>query len=413
MPTYKYKAKKGPEDIVEGKIEALSEKSAVEKLSQAGYLPMRIELDIRQAREASKAAAGKPQNAPRFARKRVNRREVTVLSRELSSLLKSGVPILKALDIIYGQSGQSGLKDILNTIRSDIKEGATLSSALLKYPAIFNPVYIALVKSGEDGGALPQALLRIAEYRLRQEEMLSRLRMALAYPVFMAAVGVATVAFMLIYVMPRIIGLFANTGQKLPLPTQILISASTALRQQGFWIILSFLIFVFIARRQLKTAPGRLFLSSFKLRFPFLGKFILKAELARFSRTLELLLKNGITILKALDIAIPVLSNDIIKNSLRQSVKDLQAGGSFGKSLKDSKLFPNFMADLIAVGEESGRLSDSLQEIADSYERDTDEQMRLMSALFEPLMILIIGSIVGFIVVAMLLPIFEINAFTG
>lgn len=411
MPTYKYRAKKGPEDIVEGKIEALSEKSAVEKLSQAGFLPVRIELDI-QARETPQAAISKPQGGA-AARKRVKSREITVLSRELASLLKSGVPILKALDIISEQSGHSRLKDIISSIRNDIKEGSAFSSALLKYPAMFNPVYIALIRSGEDSGSLPQALLRIAEYRVRQEEMLSRLRMALAYPLFMAAVGVATVAFMLAYVMPRLTGLFVNTGQSLPLPTQILISVSSGLRQQGFWIALAISVFSLIAKRQLKTAPGRLFLSSFSLRLPLLGKFILKAELARFSRTLELLIKNGITILKALDIAIPVLSNDIIKNQLKKSVKDLQAGGSFGRSLKDSRLFPHFMANLITVGEESGRLSDSLQEISDSYERDTDEQMRVMSSLIEPLMILIIGSVVGFIVVAMLLPIFEINAFVG
>lgn len=412
MPTYKYRAKKGPVDIVEGKIDALSEKSAVEKLSQSGFLPVRIELDL-QAKVAPQAAAiSKPQGAP-AARKRVKSREVTVLSRELASLLKSGVPILKALDIISEQSGHSGLKDILSGIRNDIKEGAAFSSALLKYPAMFSPVYIALIRSGEDGGSLPQALLRIAEYRVRQEEMFSRLRMALAYPLFMAAVGIATVAFMLTYVMPRLAGLFVNTGQKLPLPTQILISVSSGLRQRGFWIILALSIFALIAKRQLKTAPGRLFLSSFSLRLPLLGKFILKAELARFSRTLELLIKNGITILKALDIAIPVLSNDIIKNQLKKSVKDLQAGGSFGRSLKNQKLFPLFMSNLIAVGEESGRLSDSLQEIADSCERDTDEQMRVMSSLLEPLMILIIGSVVGFIVVAMLLPIFEINTFAG
>lgn len=412
MPTYKYRAKKGPVDIVEGKIDALSEKSAVEKLSQSGFLPVRIELDL-QAKGAPQAAAiSKPQGAP-AARKRVKSREITVLSRELASLLKSGVPILKALDIISEQSGHSGLKDILSGIRNDIKEGSAFSSALLKYPAMFSPVYIALIRSGEDGGSLPQALLRIAEYRVRQEEMFSRLRMALAYPLFMAAVGIATVAFMLTYVMPRLAGLFVNTGQKLPLPTQILISVSSGLRQRGFWIILALSIFALIAKRQLKTAPGRLFLSSFSLRLPLLGKFILKAELARFSRTLELLIKNGITILKALDIAIPVLSNDIIKNQLKKSVKDLQAGGSFGRSLKNQKLFPLFMSNLIAVGEESGRLSDSLQEIADSCERDTDEQMRVMSSLLEPLMILIIGSVVGFIVVAMLLPIFEINTFAG
>lgn len=412
MPTYKYKAKKGPQEIIEGKIEALSEKSAVEKLSHAGYLPVRIELDA-QPQEAPKAAALRPQNAPPLSRRRIKSREITVLSRELASLLKAGVPILKALDIISGQSENHRLKDVLNAIRNAIKEGVAFSSALLKYPGIFNPVYIALVRSGEDSGALPEALLRIAQYRSRQDEALSRLRMAMAYPIFMAAVGAATVVFMLAYVMPKLSGLFVNMGQNLPLPTRIVIAISSHLRSSGFWLALALFVIILTAQRQLKTAGGKLFLSAFKLRLPVFGRFILKAELARFSRTLELLIKNGITILKALDIAIPVLDNELIKNQLRQSVRDLEQGGSLGRSLKSSGQIPPFMANLVMVGEESGKLVDSLQEIADSYERDVDEQMRMMASLLEPLMILLIGSVVGYIVVAMLLPIFEISGGVG
>jgi type II secretory pathway component PulF len=233
--------------------------------------------------------------------------------------------------------------------------------------------------------------------------------MALAYPILMGIVGVATIVFMLTFVMPRLMQIFINMGQELPLPTRILISISQGLRQWWFWIVLALTIAITVISRQLKTRAGKLSLSLFKLRLPIFGNLTLKAELSRFSRTLELLVKSGIPILKAIDISIPVLDNEIIKNQLRQSYKELEQGASFGRSLKNSKLFPLFMTNLIIVGEESGKLDEALAEVANSYEKDTDEAIRTMASLMEPLMILAMGLVVGFIVIAMLLPIFEIN----
>lgn len=403
MAIYKYRAKKGPNDIVVDTIEASSEKEAIERLNQMGYIPVAIE-ESRHTAEIRVASSVGPSG-----RSRIRGREITSLSRQLASLLKSGVPILKAVDIISEQSENIRLKNMLNTIHDSIKEGATLSSAFAKFPNAFSPLYIALIRAGEDSGALPEVLLRIADYRAKQEEMLSRFRTALAYPILMAIVGLATVVFMLTFVMPRLMGIFANMGQSLPLPTKILIYISQGLREKGFWIILIIGFFLLIIRRQAKTETGRLSLSSFKLRIPVLGKFILKAELSRFSRTLELLIKNGLPILRAIDIAVAVLENEVIKNQLRQSHKELKQGSSFGRSLKGSRLIPLFMSNLIIVGEESGKLDEALGEVAGSYERETDEALKIMTSLLEPIMILVMGIVVGFIVVAMLLPIFEIN----
>ena len=239
--------------------------------------------------------------------------------------------------------------------------------------------------------------------------MFSRFRMAMAYPILMATVGIGTIVFMFTFVMPRLMNLYVNMEQSLPLPTKILISLSEALNKWGLWIVVVLAIAVWIINNQLKTALGKAAFSVFKLHLPLFGKFIVKAELARFSRTLELLLKSGIPILRALEISIPVLDNEVIKNQLKRSCKELEQGGSFGKSLKAVKIFPLFMSNLIVVGEESGKLDDALSEVANSYEHDTDETIRIMSSLIEPLMILVMGIIVGFIVVAMLLPIFEIN----
>ncbi|OGX21859.1 MAG: hypothetical protein A3K54_01320, partial [Omnitrophica WOR_2 bacterium RBG_13_44_8] len=399
MPTYKYRAKKDPQNTIEGRIEAQSEAEAIEKVSQMGLVPLSVQSE-KGSLPQEKASSG-----PR--KIKVRSREITIFSRELASLLKSGVPILAALNIILEQSENAHLKSVLQDIHNAIKDGTTFSHALSRYPHIFSPLYLAMIRTGEDSGALPEVLLRVADYRSKHEEMLSRFRMAMAYPVLMAAVGLGTVIFMFTFVMPRLMKIFVNLGQDLPLPTKILIFISAVLRQGGGWLALGLAVIILFVRRQLKTKIGRLSLSLFQLHLPIFGKFILKAELARFSRTLELLIKNGIGILKAIDIATPVLENEIIKEQLKKSYKELEQGGSLGRSLKDSRIFPLFMTNLIIVGEESGNLDGALGEVANTYERDTDEAIRTMASLLEPLMILAMGLIVGFIVVAMLLPIFQ------
>ncbi len=401
MANYSYRAKKGLQEIVNGTIEAASEKEAIEKISALGYLPV----SLTQAQEGQKTPVVLAHKTPG----RIKGRQITVFSRQLSSLLRSGVPILTAINIIREQSENVNFKTVLQDIYNVIKNGGTFSSALETYPKYFPVLYIAMVRTGENSGALPASLLRIADYRAKQEELVSRFRMAMAYPILMALVGVGTVIFMLTFVMPRLMGIFSNMGQNLPLPTQILLAISRGLRQYWLWIALGIIAVILLVKQQLKTKIGRLSWSILKLHIPIFGNFALKADLACFSRTLELLIKSGLPILRALQISVQVLNNEVIKEKLIRSHRDLEQGGSFGRSMRDSKLLPLFMVNLISVGEESGNLASALGEVADSYERDTDEMIRIMSSLLEPLMILVMGLIVGFIVVAMLLPVFEIN----
>ena len=402
MPIYKYRAKKGPEETIEGTLEAQSEKEAIEKVSQLGYTPLRLSLGV---------GTKEPTGGPLFWRQgKIKSREITIFSRQLASLLKSGVPILSSLTIILEQSENPALKKLLTEIHQTVKSGTTFSESLTNFPHVFGPLYIAMIRTGEDSGVLPEVLLRIADYRLKQEEALSRFRMALAYPLLMALVGAGTILFMLTFVMPRLMKLFINMGQDLPLPTRILIALSQALCH--WWLWAGIALFVLVAKKQLKGESAKLYSSKMKLRLPFFGMFILKHEMCRFCRTLELLIKSGIPILRAIRVAIPVVGNEILKKQLAASSSELEQGGSFGKSLKNSGFFPPFMSNLIIVGEESGKLTDALGEVALSYERDTDEATRVMTSLLEPSMILVMGGIVGFIVVAMLLPIFQINLMT-
>jgi type II secretory pathway component PulF len=408
MANYIYQAKKDPQNVIEGRVEAASEKEAIEKISLLGLVPISLRPESAAAAVASEAA--QPLPAAGRSAERLSSREVTVFSRQLASLLKSGVPILKALVIIRDQAVNHGMKIILQNIYRQVEAGSPFSSVLAQYPRAFPGLYIALVRAGENSGALPEVLFKISDYRAKQEEVASRFRMAMVYPCLMAFVGIGTVVFMLTFVMPRLTKLYKDMGQGLPIPTKILIFASGSLQHSWIWWLAGIAAAILIFRRWGLTRAGRSALSVLQLKIPIFGGLVLKSELARFARTLELLLRSGISILRAINVTIPVLDNEVLKSQLSASYKDLEQGGSLGRSLKNSKVVPAFMSNLIIVGEESGRLDDALTELAASYERDTDEAVRVMSSLLEPLLILFMGLVVGFIVVAMLLPIFEMNA---
>lgn len=401
MLTFKYIAKDGPKNV-EGTVEAQTKEEAVEKISQMGYLPVRVESQPNDAE--GEAAASRHIFAPR-----VKSKDVTIFSRQLASFVKSGVPILKGLSIISEQSENPAFRKVLGEIRSEIKGGASFSATLKKYPKIFSPLYVAMVNSGESSGNLQEVLLRIADHRQKQEAIVARVRSALAYPILMTLVGAGTIFFMLTFVMPRLMRIFERLDQELPAPTKFLINISEALQNGWIWMLLGLVVIIALIKQGLKTKAQQAFMSRLKLRVPVFGAFIYKSELAQFTRTLELLIRSSIPILKAIKVAIPILNNTVIQDELFKSYKDLEEGSSFGKSLSYSKVFPKFMTSLIIVGEESGRLDEALGEIAGTYERDTDEAVKVMTSLLEPVLILVMGLIVGFIVAAMLLPIFEIN----
>jgi len=327
----------------------------------------------------------------------------------MASLIRSGTPILRALQIVQEATSSANFKIILGELHEDVKNGKSFSAALSHYPLIFSPLYLALVSAGELGGTLDQTLTRIAEHRRKQEEIVSRVRSAMIYPALMAFVGAGTIIFMLTFVMPRLMGIFARLGSELPMPTQILIGISTFLREH-WWIALIFITVVaVVARIGQKNYTQKVILSRLKLGLPVFGPLTLKSEIAQFSRTMELLLKSGIPVLKALESATAVLGNEVLKIELTKCLDNLREGGSIGRSLKESNVFPLAMAHLITVGEESGKMDEALAEIATFYERDTDEAVRTMTSLMEPVMMLAMGLIVGFIVIAMLLPMFELN----
>lgn len=403
MPKYFYRAKKGPSEIIEDTVDAQNRDEAIDKISRFGYLPVVVE---ERAQAPQQKAAPKP-----FLLRigRIRSAEITIFSRQLASLIRSGVPILKALNIIAEQSENVSFRDMLKNIAAQVEEGKSLSRALETHPAFFSAFYLALVRAGEESGMLQEVLERIAGYRQKQEEMLSKIRAAMAYPILMACVGIATVVFMLVFVLPKLSTIFAGMGEALPVPTQVVISISEFLKKKGLYALGGIVAFSLLVSKTSTLQAHRRIRSVLALHTPLVSRFLRVSELARFCRTLEVMVRSGIPILRAIATSIPILSNEIIKAELARSAVELEQGSGFAASLKKSKVFPPFMTSLIAVGEESGRLEGALNEVAESYEHECDEAIKIMTALLEPAMILVMGLVVGFLVMAMLLPVFQIN----
>ena len=399
MSIFQYRAKKASGETISGQIEAQNQEAAIDLLSQRGLLP--IALEEKNTLASSQGGQIKP--------RKISSKEIYYFSQQLSSLMKAGIPILRALSLISRQLTNPYFKYAIEDIERQIKDGQTLSNCLLNYPKIFNPFYVAMVHTGEESGNLREILERVSRYQKNQEEIASKVRSALAYPLLMAAVGIGTVIFILTFVMPRVTSLFTSVNQELPLPTQILIAISTFMRNAWPWILLTLVALAFFVARWRESSVGRAALSRLKLKVPLYGSFILKAELAKFCRALALLLHSGIPLIKGIRIAVPILDNQTIQKELAACEKDLEAGGSLGSSLKKAGYIPEMMTNLLLIGEESGTFEEVLNDIADSYDQETNETIKTLTTLLEPIMILTIGLIIGFIVIAMLLPIFQID----
>ena len=396
MAKFIYKAKDGIRTVT-GEIETETERSAIAEVEKMGYLPIKVE-------EVSKYQSV---NVSKI--KGISSRDINTFTRQLASLIKSKVQLVKALEILSRETQHVKLKDIIADLRDEVRDGRQLSEALGKYPKYFSRIYVNMVASGERGGLLENILLRLVDFADKEEEIKSKIRAALAYPLLMLAMGALTVFVMITFVMPKLIKLFSDMKQTLPLATRLLISISNFAGKYWYWVILLIGLFIF-AFKKLRFIEKKIIpLEKIKLRLPLLGRYILMREIARFCRTLGMLISNGIPIRDAISATVPTLGSKALEEDLKILSKDVTSGVSVAKSLSKIPFFPGFVISLIGVGEEAGRLDEAFLEVAATYERQLDERIKVMSSLIEPVLILSIGLVVGFIVVSMLLPIFQIS----
>lgn len=397
MPNYQYKAKSGPGQIMEGTMTADSPNAVIAKLSEQGLFPISVE-------EESKVKKGVSIKSGRIAQ-----RDVSLFTRQLADLLEGGLTLYQALDTLVNQMENKSFANIIGNIRDKVKEGNTLSESMRSYPKLFNLLYISMVLAGETGGMLDSVLQRIADFTEKDQELRSRVRSALTYPLFLGSFGIITIFVLVAFVVPKLTSIFTDFGQALPLPTKILIAASDFVT--GWWwvMVIAIVAGIFMFRQQQKSVEGRIVLDKFKLKIPIVGKLIQISELARLSRTLSALFEGGVPVLKAIDIGTNTVLNEAIKRELIKVNEKISKGASIGMSLEEASYFPLFMVNMIKVGEKGGVIEKSLLKVADAYDKEVDRFTRMFTSLLEPIMIISLGLVVGFIVVSMLLPIFNIN----
>ncbi len=412
MPTFVYKAKKGPEEIVEGEIVADNADLVVRELDQMGLSPVSI---TEKGGRAAPTQTGQPKQEqdrkPVARHRKIRPKDIDAFTWQLASLVKASVPILRALTLISQQTDNRALQIIVDDLKNQVKDGKTLSEAMRHYPKLFNNLFLSMVQSGEQGGVLEEVLYKIAEHRDKEQQMRRKIQSALAYPMVMLFVGVGTVFIMLTFFMPKFVGIFERMHRELPLPTKILISLSNFMSAYWIWFIVAFGFVIIIFGRVQPGGKKKFFFDLVKLHTPLIKQFVRDAEIAKFCRTLGMLLKNGLSVYDSLALSTRTLDNAVLRRQLEKCSKDIvNQGATLSASLKKVKIFPNFAINMIAVGEEGGRLEESLKGVAEVYEKEVEQSIGIMTSLIEPLLILVIGGIVGCIVFAMLLPIFDIGA---
>ncbi len=401
MPTFSYVAKRGPRETIEGHFEAESRAQVLSYLADRGYVPVRVQ-EVQGTR-----ATAPPQTVVQNGR--VSVRHLNQFTRQFASLARSQVPLLRALGILKEQAGHVRLQRIVDGIQEDIRQGQTLSESLAKYPRVFSTLYVSLTRSGEMAGVLDQVLEQLAALADRDDALRSKMQAALAYPLFVGVVGIGTVIFLLTFVMPRLLTLFTGFGGRLPLPTRLLLAISHGCQQGWVWGLVVLAAIAITAVVRFQGARIRVVTDWLTLRLPLLGGFIRKLELARFARSFGMLLHHGVPIIQATEVAVPVVRHRIIRQELATGLAALKEGSSLTACLNGLSVSTPFVVPTVAVGEEGGKVADALMEIAKLCEREIEQMLQMMAGLLEPVMILAVGAVVGFIVMAVLLPIFELN----
>jgi type II secretory pathway component PulF len=395
MAKFIYKAKKGPDEILDGVIEADSEQMAANKLMQSGYYPIWIKKETAQDSE--------------FRVQRIRAKEIAAFTRQLSELLNSGLALYNALNVIENQTENAQLRLVVRGMKDSIKDGDSFSDSLKKYPNVFSNVYVNLVKSGEAGSLLNEVLGNIADFLDKEEDMKAKIIAALSYPILMGIVGALTIFILITFVVPKLVNMLTDMGQALPLPTRILIGLGDFIRHYWVLIVIFISINALLLKRAMLQPIVKMNIDRLKLKLPVFGNLVKHAELARFARMLSALLKNGVPVLYSLKITSGIIENRIIKEDLDFIHDDVKAGSTLAAAIKKRKNFPVLISNIVAVGEQGGFLDRMLLNIANTYEIELDRIVKVITSLLEPIFILIIGGVVGFIVIAMLLPIFQIS----
>jgi len=404
MPTFQYKAKTRAGEVVSGSLAAGDRRAALAELGKLGFFPLAVD-------SAEKEAAGK--NGAKSFAGRVKPRDVLMFTQQLSSLLRSGMSLSKALDTLERRTQKKALQAVLGDLRSGIVQGESLSDSLSKHPEIFSRFFVNLIKAGEASGALDDVLLRLGKHQQQMAEVREKVVGALLYPLVIVCVGILVIVFFMLVMVPRFAMMFKEMGRTMPLPTRILIGISDGFI--GYWWVGVLLIAAGVTayRVRVRTPEGRLALDAWKLRLPVFGNIIMANAFAQFARTLATLLENGVPVLGALQIVEDTMGNRVIANEIREARTRVTDGTSLSQPLAKGKIFPPLLIDMLAVGEESGEVVPALANIADTYESELSRTLKVFTTLLEPAIIIFMAVVVGAIVLSVLMAVFDITSGIG
>lgn len=404
MPVYEYKAIDIKGKNTSGVINSESVLAVRQKLRNSGIFPVSIK-EVNDSPTKKKMQTHF--NLHRF--NRVKPSEVSMMTRQLATLISAGFPLVTALDALIPQTHSTTFKKILAHVKDSIVEGNSFAVALSLYPSVFPPIHINMVHAGETSGTLDIVLERLADITEKQQALNNRIKSLLAYPVLMTFIGTLVLFVLLTFIVPSITSIFSDMNQVLPAPTLLLIATSNLLKSYWYVIIILIAAIILTYHNIKKTKKGIYLIDKTVLYLPGIGALIKKMAVARFARTLASLLENGVSMLSALEIAKNITGNVLISDAVEDAAKEVGKGQSIGASLAASKAIPSLSVQMIQVGEQSGKLETMLNKIADLFENEVESSMISMTSLLEPAIILFMGIIIGFIVLSICLPIFEMN----
>ena len=394
MPVFSYSARTLSGDLRRDTIDVASRDDVISFLRSQRLIPVSV-------RE-------KPKSVSISFGKKVKNRDIVIMTRQFATMVNAGLPLVQALDILEKQSDSDFLQSALSSVLHDVESGNTLADALGSHPKVFTDLYVNMVSAGETGGILDTIMNRLASFLEKNEALARKVKAAMIYPAVISVVALSAIVVLLLFVIPTFQEMFASFDQELPLPTRIVIGASDFL--QSYWWALGAAGFGLgvMFRGWIKTSNGRLMFDKILLGMPILGNVALKSAVARFTRTLGTLLSSGVAILEGLEITAKTSGNRVIHDAVMLSRTSIAGGESISEPLARSQVFPPMVTQMINVGEETGDLDGMLSKIADFYDEEVDVAVEALLKAMEPIMIVVLGSIVGGMIVAMYLPIFSV-----
>lgn len=401
MAVYMYRARTGAGELVQGRADAASERELIGRLRSQGLLVLGIETE-------RDLGVIMQQDGIALFRRRVSSKELAVFARQFATMVNAGLPVVQCLRVLGRQSTNQRLARTLNRIADDVETGDGLSVAFARHGKVFPPVMVYMIEAGEVGGILDETMDRLASQLEKDELLRQKVRSALVYPSVVISVAMLVVAFLMTFVVPQFVQVYADMGSDLPGPTRFLMLVSSAIRTYWYLVLLGALATFLGLRAWWATNEGALLRDSVILKLPVAGVMVSKTNIARFGRTLGGLLASGVPILKALAVVQRVIGNRVIAAAVRDVLEEIEEGQSLAVPLRRSKVFPPMVVEMLAVGEETGTLSDMLNKVADFYEEEVQRAAEGLSSTLEPLLILFLAVTVGFIVVSMMLPIFNL-----